>query len=272
MKKILLFSFIYLLGNIGFSQIDNSENNAKNIRFGLKANLSIDWMKAENQKKFTSDGSGLGLGWGAQLEYRLNKTLSVVTGFGLQTAKGKIDYLGGTSSDSLYYILNKDEEFQTFDTANFTGNEVYLLRNRSYKINYITIPVLLKMKTKEIGYFTYYGQFGLNLGFKTKAKVTDNVSSTTSNTDSEVEIKDLDLNSGASFARAGLIVGGGAEYNISGSTAIFFDLTYNYFFSNAVSKSDKYLGAYDIDESTLYKKVNQKFIPGSVALTVGILF
>lgn len=268
MKKILLISLTYLLGNFAFAQIDDAENNAKNIRFGLKGNLSIDWLKPEDKRNFLSNGSGLGYGWGAQLEFRLNKTVSVVTGFGLQTAKGKIDYVGATSFDSTYYILNNDQEFLDFDTASFSGNSVYWLQNRSYKINYVTIPIALKMKTKEIGYFTYYGTFGLNLGIKTKTKVDDEVIATTGT--NKTTIKDLDLSSQTSFARTGLIIGAGAEYTISGTTALFFDVTYNYFFSNAVKKNDDYLGLYKNNE--YQKEINQKFIPGSVALTVGILF
>lgn len=270
MKKILLFSFIYLLGNISFAQLDNSQNNVKNFRFGLKGNLSIDWMKPENKKKFVSNGSGLGYGWGAQLEYRLNKTASIVTGIGIQTAIGKIGFYEASSKDSVFYILNKDEEFLEFNTTNLldSTNTSFWLKDRKYKINYITIPIALKMKTKEIGYFTYYGTFGLNLGIKTKATVEDNVeilNAVTTNSD-------LDLNSGASIARTGIIIGGGAEYTISGSTALFFDLTYNYFFSNALNGDDKYLGVKDYTVDTGFKNINQKAIPGSVALTVGILF
>ncbi len=270
MKKILLLSIAYLIGNLSFAQLDNNENNVKNFRFGLKGNLSIDWMKPENQKKFVSNGSSLGYGWGAQLEYRLNKTASLVTGVGLQTSYGKIGFFEASSKDSVYYILNKDEEFQDFNTTNLldSTNTAFWLKDRKYKINYVTIPIALKMKTKEIGYFTYYGTFGLNLGIKTKATVEDNVqllNATTTNSD-------LDLNSGASFARTGLIIGGGAEYTVSGSTALFFDLTYNYFFSNALDGDDKYLGVKDYTTDTGFKEIKQKAIPGSVALTVGVLF
>ncbi len=270
MKKTFLISLVYLIANVNFAQVDNSENNAKNFRFGLKGNLSIDWLRPENKKKFVSNGSGLGYGWGAQLEYRLNKTASVVTGVGIQTAIGKLGFFEASSKDSVFYLLNKDEEFQEFNTENLldSTNTSFWLKDRKYKINYITIPIALKMKTKEIGYFTYYGTFGLNLGIKTKAIVEDNVeianASTTNN--------DLDLNSGASFARTGIIIGFGAEYSIAGSTALFFDLTYNYFFSNALNGDDKYLGVKDYTVENGFKEVNQKAIPGSVALTVGILF
>ena len=37
----------------------------------------------------------------------------------------------------------------------------------------LTFLLFLKLKTKEIGYFTYFGEFGAVLGFKTKARVDD---------------------------------------------------------------------------------------------------
>ncbi len=277
MKKILLLSAAYLLTNLSFGQIDNEVNEAKNLRFGLKGSLSIDWLSPSNKKKFVSNGSGLGYSWGAQVEYRLSKTVSFVSGVGIQTSVGKIGFFEASSKDSVFYILNRDEEFQDFTAENLSDslNSTFWLKNRRYKINYVNIPIAFKMKTKEIGYFKYYGTFGLNLGIKTKAIVEDEVefgNSTPTNTD-------LDLNTGASFARTGLIFGGGAEYNLSGSTSLFFDLTYNYFFSNALNGDDKYLGVKDFtvtepsgSRPVGFKEINQKAIPGSVALTVGILF
>jgi len=278
MKKIVVLSIAYLLTNIGFAQIDDAENNVKNFRFGLKGNLSVDWLTPENEKKFKSNGSGIGYGWGAQLEYRLNKTASIVSGFGIQTAKGKIGFFDSSISanDTTIYILNKDEEFVTFnrDLLDSTGYSAYQLINRKYSINYVTIPIALKMKTKEIGYFTYYGQFGLNLGIKTKVRVDDEVIPFKSEAPvgNQLENTKLDLTKGIQPIRSALIVGGGAEYTISGTTAVFFDLTYNYFFTNALKKNDEYLGVKDVLEPTGYKEIKQKAIPGSVALTVGILF
>ena len=43
---------------------------------------------------------------------------------------------------------------------------------------------------------------------------------------------DLDLAKGTQPIRAGIRVGGGAEYNISGTTSLFFSLHYNYFITN----------------------------------------
>lgn len=272
MKKILLIGSALFVWGSYFSQIDNKENNSKNLRFGLKTNLSIDWLRPENKKKFKSNGSSLGYGWGAQIEYRLNKTASIVTGVGLQTSYGKIGFFDASSKDTVLYLLNKDEEFKEFNEKNRldSNNSLYQLFDRKYKINYVTIPIALKMKTKEIGYFTYYGTFGLNLGIKTKATVKDEVMLTNSNNKST--INDLNLNSGVSFARTGLIVGGGAEYTVSGSTAVFIDLTYNYFFTNVLDKDDEYLGVKNYTSNTGFNPIKQKAIPGNIALTIGVLF
>lgn len=277
MKKIIIIGLTLLMSGVSFAQ--SGENNVKNFRFGLKGNLSLDWMKPENEKKFTSGGSALGYGWGIQMEYRLNQTVSVVSGFGIQTAKGKINYFDASSKDSTFYILNKDSEFVKFDTAGFAKNEEFLLLKRKYAINYVNIPIALKMKTKEIGYITYYGTFGLNLGIKTKARVKDDVQKSTLLGDSLIIIDNtvntndkLDATKSMSPLRAGLLIGGGGEYTIAGTTALFFDLTYNYFFTNTVKKHDKYLGVRDYEQPKGYKEITQKFIPGSVTLTVGILF
>ena len=51
-----------------------------------------------------------------------------------------------------------------------TGNNIYWLKERKYKVNYVTIPIGLKLKTKEIGYLTYFGEFGGNIGIPYKTR------------------------------------------------------------------------------------------------------
>lgn len=276
MKKIILIGITLIIANLGFSQLDDNVNNVKNFRFGLKGDLNLGWLKPENEKKFKSNGVGFGYGWGAQIEYRLNKTASIVSGFSIQTTKGKISYSTGSAEDSVVYILDKDESFVSVDSLGTIGqsllpgnsNKAYFLQSRKFKFNYVNIPVILKMKTKEIGYFTYYGQFGLNLGIRTKAKVSDESISVSDGAKGSPE--NLNFDNQAYPIRTGLIVGGGAEYTISGTTAVFFDLTYNYTFNSTVKKNTSYLRK--IDDGALLEKYNQKFLPGNVALTVGILF
>ncbi len=272
MKKIIYTMCAMALLFSAKAQVSVSEdNNIKNFRFGLKGALSVDWMSPDNEKKFQSNGAGVGYGWGAQMEFRLNSVTSISTGFGLYTNVGGLDFLSASSADSAYYLLNQDEEFVAFsDSATNAGFDSYLLKSRNYKINYVSIPFAVKMKTKEIGYLTYFGEFGANIGVKTKTRVNDEVYVNGSSSVSEV--KDLDLDAGTQPVRLGLLVGGGAEYNFSGSTSMFFGLHYNHFFTNALKKEDPYLRE-DINASTGQgTAITQKAIPGSISLTVGILF
>lgn len=300
MKKLILLAGIILgLSNITTAQVSVTEDNdIKNFRFGLKGGFSTDWLNIDNDKKFLSGGVGLGYHWGLQLEFRLNKTLSFVSGLSLTTNNLKIDYTGATSADTVLYILDRNEEFVDFgsDTTSVfesmltPTNNVYWLQNRSIKANYVNIPVALKMKTKEIGYFTYFGQFGMNIGIKTGGKTNDVVqkitfdvdslvntesfygSNTTINTE-KITLEKLDLTSALQPVRLGLKIGGGAEYNFSGSTSMYFEVNYNHYFTNGLRKESRetYLNTLDYVENQ-FKNVGAKAIPGSVSLTVGVLF
>ncbi len=298
MKKIILLATLLIgISSITSAQVSVSEDNdIKNFRFGLKGGLSIDWLNVDNDKKFQSGGTGLGYHWGLQLEFRLNKTLSFVSGISLTTNSLKINYSGASSADTVLYVLDRDENFVDFpdDTAGVFSNmltptnNVFWLKNRAIKANYVNIPIALKMKTKEIGYFTYFGQFGANIGIRTGAKTTDGVDRLVFKTDSLVntetlyssnteltstENEKLDLTSAVQPVRLGLKIGGGAEYNFSGSTSMYFEVNYNHYFTNGLRKESKetYLNALDYVDKT-FENVGAKAIPGSVSLTVGILF
>lgn len=274
MKKVIYAIVGLLIMNSSFGQVSVSEdNNIKNFRFGLLGESSINWLSPDNQKKFQNGGTPLGFGWGIQMEFRLNKVTSIVTGFGLYNTKSKLDFAGASSADTAYYLLNKDASFVNFsDSATnlAAGNTMYWLQNRTYKINYVTIPLAIKMKTKEIGYMTYFGQFGANIGIKTKTRVNDEVIAYGSS--NKTTISDLNLDKGTQPVRMGLTIGGGGEYNFSGTTSLFFGVNYNHFFTNALKKEDPYLMKGVDANGVGGTPIAQKAIPGSVSVVVGILF
>lgn len=298
MKKLFLLATL-LIGLVSITRAQVSvteENDIKNFRFGLKGGLSIDWLNIDNDKKFQAGGAGLGYHWGLQMEFRLNKTLSFVTGLSLTTNNLKIDYSSASSADTVLYILDRDENFVDFggDTSSiFTSmlvptNNTYWLKQRSIRANYVNIPLSLKMKTKEIGYFTYFGQFGMNIGIRTGAKTNDDVQELSidvdtlqvanfygNNTsfDESLTKEKLDLTSAVQPVRLGLKIGGGAEYNFSGTTSMYFEVNYNHFFTNGLRKesNETYLNALDYVDKA-FENVGAKAIPGSVSLTVGVLF
>ena len=270
-----------------FSNISAQDDQGKNFRFGLRGNISTDWLAPDNLKEFSNAGIGLGYGWGFQMEFKLGEsTTSLATGMSLTTFAGGLDYndVSLVAHHPTYYALDNFElaEWNEANSPPDDGDTLYQLKERKYKINYVTLPFSIKMKTKEIGYFTYFGEFGATLGLKTKARVNDIcdklVWDTLTSTFNVIDVDypdntDLDLSKGTQPIRVGLLVGGGAEYNISGTTSFFFALHYHYLVTNAITREagEDYLREFNAATGQ-FENVGAKAIPGSVSLTVGILF
>jgi hypothetical protein len=274
MKKI--FIGLAILSSI--TTLNAQESSGKNFRFGLKGELSFDWLNSSNKKKLLNGGVGVGYDWGMQLEFKIADNFSFVSGLSLKTSSYKLDYRGATEADSIVYILDKNSELVerkedgSFDIAN---QRAFLMNERSFKTNYINIPLIIKMKTKEIGYLTYFGQFGANLAFATKTRAKDSgfeLDTATYKFTKGYTNEDLNLSKSIVPVRAGLIVGGGAEYNFSGSTSMFFALHYNHYFTSYLKSNDKYTQKADVINPGKFVSGGYKTLPGAVTLTVGILF
>lgn len=288
MKKIAFL----VLAALGL-HVANAQDSDKSFRFGLRLDPSINWYKVDNDKKFESGGTGIGFGWGGHFEIKLGDNASWANGIGLFYDKGKINYaLDASTGDSVYYLLNGSDELVEFpgteiDDTLPTGTTLYRLGTRTYSVNYVHLQTGIKMKTKEIGMITYFGQFGLNLGIKTKARATDMASSRsgyslsgdTWTTESEKE--DIDVTKDAGFMKLGINIGFGLEFNISGSTSAFACVSYNHGFTNAVANKPDYIKTTDDTDHTHYPNssigktltdLDQKFTARNIALTIGILF
>ena len=258
MKKILSIA----VGLLFIANISAQED--KKVRFGLSVAPSVNWYKPENKRVFEYNGPGIGFQWGLDLEYKLNDIASIYTGLKLTNDAGKISF----TQDSVGYQLSpKADKF--IDNESITSDNFYLLKERSYRVNYVTLPVGVKMKTNEIGYLTYFGQFGLNTSIRTKARATDLSSPfdiKTGTSSAEATIDDLNIDDDMNLFRFQLSIGGGAEYNLSGSTSIVFGLNYNLGFSNVARKTSRYI------KNMQAENINQRFTAHNIALTVGILF
>jgi len=118
----------------------------------------------------------------------------------------------------------------------------------------LEIPLTLKLRTNEIGYMTYWAQFGLGLGFNIGAKGDDDVEFRKEkvfvvddpNTpdvnetsvrweDSDIKSRldvDVDIKDDIGLFRTSLIVAAGMEYNLSGNASVIAGITFNNGFSN----------------------------------------
>ncbi len=280
MKKILTITALALIAQFSSAQ----ENEMKNFRFGLKVTPSVNWFKPDG-KLMSSNGSGVKFGGGLILEFRLAKVASFQTGLQIDAEGGKIKYTNGgiaaNSSTMSYYYNIADDNIQPYNTSDTSaawilGNTHYQLNSRQYKATYVTIPLMLKLKTKEIGTMTYFGQFGFNASFRWKANATDELTviSPSVGAGQNATKSKIDVTKDMAFFKGALAFGLGAEMNLSGTTSLVFGLNYNLGLTNSVKNDSDYIERkiYDGNLNATYEKLPQKLKSNAVVLTVGVLF
>ncbi len=203
MKKIA-FTLLLLFFTVSIT----SKLTAQNLRFGLKASPSLAWLKPDAEG-YQSEGLRMGFSYGLLTEFLLAEQYSFATG-------AHITYLGGKLS------------YPAQQTTN--GNTYVGEKERTYRLQNIEIPLSLKMKTREIGYNTYFAIFGFGNSINLRARADDEFSSQ----DSNFSTNDQDIKSEIPFLRVSLILGLGVEHSLGGNTALIGGLTFNNGFTNVL--------------------------------------
>lgn len=190
--------------------------DGKSVRFGLKVSPNMGWFSSDD-KTFSNDGSVLGFNFGLMGDFMIgaNQNYAFSTGLMYMTK------LGGKYTST----------FET-STAGITSKVV---SKSTLSLQYVQIPITVKLKTNEIGYMTYYGQIGGDLGLNVGAHSDDEVSTTVNGATTTVSSDNNDVSDFTNTLRIGLIVGAGLEYNFSGNTSAMLGLTYGNGFTNAFS-------------------------------------
>lgn len=295
MKKILLLvSSTALLANNFFAQDSDTD---RKFRLGLKVSGQPTWFssKDKNAEKLST---AFGFGFGLVTEFRLSNTAYFTTGIGGDFEGGSIKYKyqPATSSNSNNYTVgyvtdNSGNLKESKDGVNIqdyvqTGDVVYNgITERKIKTTHVTIPITLKMMTKEITGFRYFGQFGGELGLRVKAKADDRfVSSITNNGTTSLPTfgaggtnSGVNINKDGSLIplRFGLNVGLGAEYRLSGSTSAFISVNYFRSFTNLMRNESKYLvydGNIDSNGTMTFFRVKQGLMMNAIRINLGVMF
>lgn len=291
MKKIFTITALVFAAGAAFAQDDAA---SKNVRFGLFVEPSLNWYKS-NEKIIEKNGISPKFGGGLGLEFRLTNVAVFATGLYISTDGGKVKYKndisGNPSTSFVGYIYDKEnEEIAEYDPAyNYasenptqTRYESFLLNERKYMVTYVTLPLTLKLRTKEIGALTYFGQFGVNSSFRVAAKATDEIQRpaiSSSGWGTPETISKSDVKKDVSLFNEALNIGLGVEWNLAGTTSLVIGANYMLGFTNAVKKESDYLRKYTYGSSgsLLPEPVNgtalkQSLKTNSIALTVGVLF
>lgn len=284
MKQILTITALALVTSCVFAQDDAA---SKKVRFGLMVSPSVNWLKS-GEKITEPNGVAMKFGGGLALEFRLTDVAVFATGLMINTGGGKVKYnndLSGNPSSSYvgYYYDKENEEIADYltaygdqTTAGMNRYEPCLLDERKYAITYVTLPLTLKLRTKEIGALKYYGMFGVNSSFRVAAKATDQVrkvSSITGNYLSAETISKTDVKNDVSLFHAALNMGLGVEWNLSGTTSLVIGANYLLGFTNVAKKESDYIYKQTEGGSPNWGvPLKQNLKSNSIALTIGVLF
>jgi hypothetical protein len=272
-----------LLANGLYAQDNNATGNEqKTFRFGLKISPTPTWLRSNELNYIKNDGIKLGFGFGLQTEFSINSTASFVTGLGGDFLGGKQTYLKGQG-----YVLTKDNEYTeskntkfTEDNTTVTDKKFYEINSRTTKISYVTIPIMLKLMTKDIAHFKYFGVFGGNIAVQTKFRVTDEITELRPNGTTYTEfgksnITEMRPDGDLIPVNLGLNAGIGAEYNLSGSTSVFVSLNYLRGFINQYQNTSEIMVDQireNLNNKTQPKSSKQSALSDGMQLNIGILF
>ncbi len=201
MYKYLLF-FLFFLG-LNQSQAQSTDSK---YRFGLQFTPNRAWVMPET-RLLNQERAGYGYGYGLMIERKIGSNYFFSTGLSIN----QLQY--GSSLDTNVFVQKNTLP------AGFSNIQY------QYRAQYFELPLSMKMRTNQMGAIRIYGQFGINTGilFQARAKIT----SIPAEFDPEEYFfinrvedykNDLTTDDRVNVFRAGILIGAGIEYLLSGET------------------------------------------------------
>jgi len=183
-----------------FAAISSIPLNAQpKISLGLHADPAISWFSSDT-KLVTNNGAAAGFNFGLTFHKYFTQNYAFSTGISLLNVGGRL-----ISSDTTKM------EFQNFISTVLPGKPV------TYKIQYLSIPIGLKLQTNQIGYITFFSDIGLDPKVVVGGKA-DIPSLKITNENATKELKTFNLS---------YHVTAGIEYSLGGTTAMVVGLNFD---------------------------------------------
>jgi hypothetical protein len=218
---------------IGASVAWSQDAADKEVQAGIVFGYGMNFQKMET-KYLANNGIGSDLTIGANVNFSFTETIGLCTGveFDFETLKFK------TGGDPVYYEYNDNNILTKVEReeANLTDNvQLFQLTERKQKPIYLTIPTMLTFRTNFIGYFRYFGKFGLRTSFLLSNKINDEGFNFDPDDILGVPSSGSNSNMSASnnmfFMKSAVGAAGGAEWNFVGSTTLMAEIGYYYGFT-----------------------------------------
>lgn len=241
MKKIVAIAAILSLTSSLVTAQDD-------IRFGFQLSPSFSWMTA-NTNRINPSGTNMGLKLGMIGEYYFRDNYAFTTGIGFFFNSGGtlLHEYGGS-------YWTRSDLGPSLDTL---PDNVKL----KYGVQYLEIPVGLKMRTREFGYLRYFLEPSLFIGLKTQAR--GNIKGAgVGNEEEKINIRNEVNNLNLSWG-----VGAGLEYTLSENTSLVGGLGFQIGFADVTD-----------DNGTVFDPVrgdrreNSKGSINAITLRLGVIF
>lgn len=245
MKKSLLTLVVI------FSYSILSAQDISPFRFGLKASPNIGWLKPDT-RGITANGSQGGFGYGLMADFTLGNSYNYALSSGIE-------------------LLSNSGTLKFPDIVAPVDSFIRSTNSSEYSYRYVAIPLTIKMKTNEIGYTTYFANFGLSTGLRVRSRQT----SSNNYGNKTLTAENVDVLAQSSAIRIAMVIGGGIEYNFHGKTALIAGLSFNNGFTNIFNKKYYELndnGQVDLVNNLPTRSIDQKAISNFISLDIGIMF
>jgi hypothetical protein len=193
LKSLFGLSFLLVFAN-SYSQ--------QKISLGVHADPIIGWFGSDNST-IKNEGARPGFNFGISYNKYFGDNYSFSTGINLISAGGRL-----TSSDTTRFEL---ENYQDGIAKVIPGEAI------TYRIQYLSIPLGIKMQTNQIGYVTFFTDIGLDPKVVISGKA---------------DIPSLDVKGEKALAELRAFnlsyhIMAGIEYSLGGSTAFVFGLGFD---------------------------------------------
>ena len=226
---------------------------------GLMVSPFVGWTPVNvddpTKNSISSKGAQIGFSYGLLGDFFFSNNYGISANLRVSDFNSEFKYNPGNSG---YYTINGQ------------GANVVSI-DRTLHLQYIDLPITLKMRTNEVGYMKYFAQFGVmpavQLG--TKGDI-DTVSNKPLNGGGSASVtgsvKGLNVTNDVNLFMLYSVIGVGAEYNLGGTTSLVVSITWNNGFTNIWNKKN--------DNSTANPPVFSNFNSPeeNISLNLGVLF
>ncbi len=229
------------------------------VHFGAFIAPNISWMKptasTDDEKDFgvKSNGTKLGFTYGIMADYFFAPNYGLISGIQITSTGGKIIATAKDPTPQKNKVISAD-----FD----------------YSLQYLEVPLALKLRSDMINGFRFFGQAGLTAGINISKKADYTVTYYDTGTTTLKSVSDTKAKITGDFGAIAPILfemnlGAGLEYPVSNKLMVYLGLFFNNGFAPDATKPDLF-DAKNLGYSGKFRDANTRL--NNVALRIGLFF